>query len=182
MTSFVLLVAALTVALVIVVARPLLRTGTGAEAPARWAALGAAVILVAGSSALYATWSNWKWHQAPQVDSPQTMVARLARRLEQDPQNLDGWLTLGRSYLVLQEYPLALRSFQRADRMSGGKNADALLGQAEALVLSDEAELTGRAGKLIEQALVLDPDSGKALFFGGTAAARRGDLKLARQR
>jgi cytochrome c-type biogenesis protein CcmH len=182
MTTFVLLAAALTVALVILVALPLVRAGSGAEAPARWAALGAALLLVAGSSALYATWSNWKWHQAPEADSPQTMVARLARRLEQDPQNLEGWLTLGRSYLVLQEYPLALRSFQRADRISGGKNAEALLGQAEALVLTDEAELVGRGGKLIEQALVLDPDSGKALFFGGSAAARRGDLKLARER
>ncbi len=182
MTTFVLLVAALTVALVVLVALPLLRAGTSAEAPARWAALGAAVLLIGGSSALYATWSNWKWHQGPEADSPQTMVARLARRLEQDPQNLDGWLTLGRSYLVLQEYPLALRAFERADRISGGKSADALMGQAEALALTDESELAGRAGKLIEQALVLDPASGKALFFGGAAAARRGDLKLARER
>ena len=33
---------------------------------------------------------------------------------------------LGRSYVVLQEYPLALRAFERADRLSGGKNAEAL--------------------------------------------------------
>ena len=41
---------------------------------------------------------------------------------------------------------------------------------------------TGRAGKLIERALVLAPDSGKALFFGAATAARRGDLPLARER
>ena len=87
-----------------------------------------------------------------------------------------------RSYLVLQEYPLALRAFERADRLSGGKNAEALMGEAEALALTDESELEGRAGKLIERALVLAPDSGKALFFGATTAARRGDLPLARQR
>ena len=182
MTTFVVLVAAFTVALVILVALPLLRAGTATQAPARWAAVAVAVLLVAGSSALYVLWSNWKWHQAAEADSPQTMVARLARRLEQDPKNLDGWLTLGRSYLVLQEYPLALRAFQRADRMSGGKSAEALMGEAEALALTDESELAGRAGKLIEQALLLDPNSGKALFFGGAAAARRGDLKLARER
>jgi cytochrome c-type biogenesis protein CcmH len=181
MTAFVLLVAALTVALVIVVALPLVRAGT-TEPPARWAAIGAAVLLVAGGSVLYATWSNWKWHQASEADSPQTMVARLARRLERDPQNLEGWLTLGRSYLVLQEYPLALRAFERADRLSGSKSAEALMGEAEALALSDESELAGRAGRLIEQALVLDPGSGKAIFFGAAAAARRGDLPLARER
>ena len=181
MTIFVLLVAALTVALVVLVALPLVRSGT-AEPQARWAALGAAVLLVFGGSLLYVTWSNWKWHAVTEADSPQTMVARLARQLEKDPKNLDGWLLLGRSYLVLQEYPLALRAFERADRMSGGKNAEALVGEAEALTLTDESELAGRAGKLIERALVLTPDSGQALFFGAAAAARRGELPLARER
>ena len=58
---------------------------------------------------------------------------------------------LGRSYLVLQEYPLALRAYERADRLSGGRNVEALIGEAEALALSDESELDGRAGRLIER-------------------------------
>ncbi|HEX4677551.1 MAG TPA: hypothetical protein VH209_19595, partial [Steroidobacteraceae bacterium] len=33
-----------------------------------------------------------------------------------------------------------------------------------------------------EQALVLDPNSGKALFFGAAAAVRRGDLALGKER
>jgi cytochrome c-type biogenesis protein CcmH len=82
----------------------------------------------------------------------------------------------------LQEYPLALRAFERADRLSDGKNADALTGEAETLALTDESELNGRAGRLIERALALAPDSGKALFFGAAVAARRGDLPLARAR
>ncbi len=182
MSIFVLLVAAVMVAVVVAVTVPLLRSRATGEPPARWAALAAAGVLVLGGSALYATWSNWKWHAVAQADSPQTMVARLARQQEQDPKNLDGWLMLGRSYLVLQEYPLALRAFERADRISGGKNEEALIGQAEALALSDESELTGRAGKLIEQALLLAPDSGKVLFFAAEAAARRGELPLARAR
>jgi cytochrome c-type biogenesis protein CcmH len=138
--------------------------------------------LVFGGSLLYVTWSNWKWHAGPEADSPQTMVARLARQLEKKPQDLDGWLQLGHSYLVLQEYPLALRAFERADRISEGKSPEALMGEAEALVLADESELAGRAGKLIERALLLAPHSGQALFFGAAAAARRGDLPLARER
>jgi cytochrome c-type biogenesis protein CcmH len=89
---------------------------------------------------------------------------------------------LGRSYTVLQQYPLAVRAFQRADRLAGGRNADALIGQAEALALSDETELDRRAGRLVEQALALDPQSGKALFFGAAAALRRGELPVARER
>src|ERR1700731_4160829 len=182
MITFVLLAAALTVAGVIVVAVPLLRRGVAAAAPAPWAAVAATGLLVIGSALLYITWSNWPWRAVTPADSPQSMVARLARELERDPQNLDGWLMLGRSYIVLQEYPLALRAFERADRLSDGKNADALTGEAETLALTDESELSGRAGRLIERALALAPDSGKALFFGAAVAARRGDLPLARAR
>ena len=182
MITFVLLAAALSLASVVAMAIPLLRrSGTG-PAPAPWTALAAAGLLVMGSAALYVTWSNWPWHTAPAADSPESMVARLARRLEHDPTDVNGWLMLGRSYTVLQEYPLAARAFGRAVRLSDGKNAEALSGQAEALVLSDESELDGRAGRLFEQALALEPDSGKALFFGAAVAARRGDLPLARQR
>jgi cytochrome c-type biogenesis protein CcmH len=184
MVTFVLLAAALTVAGVIVVAIPLLRRGVTAASPgpAPWAAVAATAVLVIGSAVLYVSWSNWPWRTVTPGDSPQSMVARLARELEHDPQNLDGWLMLGRSYIALQEYPLALRAFERADRLSDGKNADALTGEAETLALTDESELTGRAGRLIERALVLAPDSGKALFFGAAVAARRGDLPLARAR
>ena len=182
MISFVLLAAALTLASVVAVAIPLLRTSTAGAASAPWTALAAAGLLVAGSAALYVTWSKWSWRAAPAADSPQSMVAQLARRLEHDPTDLNGWLMLGRSYTALQEYPLAVRAFGRAVQLSDGKNAEALTGEAEALALSDESELDGRAGRLFEQALALEPDSGKALFFGAAVAARRGDPPLARQR
>ena len=142
----------------------------------------AAAVLVVGSALFYVTWSNWPWLTATAPDSPQNMVARLARQLERHPQDVPGWLMLGGSYTVLQEYPLALRAFERADRLSDGKNADALTGEAEALTLSDDTELDGRAARLIERALIVAPDSGKALFLGAMVAARRGDLPLARQR
>ena len=182
MISFVLLAAALTLASVVAVAIPLLRRSTAGGDSAPWTALAAAGLLVAGSAALYVTWSKWSWRAAPAADSPQTMVAQLARRLEHDPTDLNGWLMLGRSYTALQEYPLAVRAFGRAVQLSDGKNAEALTGEGEALALSDESELDGRAGRLFEQALALEPDSGKALFFGAAVAARRGDLPLARQR
>lgn len=165
------------------VARPMLRRGLDGEAaPARAAAAVVAVVLLGGSAALYAAWSNWTWEPAASGDTPADMVAKLARRLEKQPDDVAGWLMLGRSHAALEQYPLAVRAFQRADRLEGGRNAEALTGWAEALVLGDPAEIEGRASRLFEQALAIDPDERRALFFTALAAQRRGDTALAIQR
>lgn len=182
MLTFLVLAGALTVAGVALVAVPLVRQRPAGPAPAPWTALAATGLLVVGSALLYLTWSNWAWHAPPAADSPERMVANLAHSLERNPNNLDGWLMLGGSYLVLQEYPLAYRAYERADRLSNGANVDALTGEAEALMMSDRSEIDTRAGRLIERALALAPDSGKALFFGAALAVHRGNLPLARQR
>jgi cytochrome c-type biogenesis protein CcmH len=184
MATFIVLAALALVLGVAAVAIPLLRTGApDAAPPAPWAALGAAAVLVFGSLLLYAGWSNWSWsHAAEDPDSPQTMVAHLARRLELHPDNKEGWMMLGRSYGQLKLYPLSARAYERANRLDGGRNFEALMGEAEALIMDDDSNLGGRAGTLLEQALQLQPDSGEALFYGAVAAVQRGDLALAKGR
>jgi cytochrome c-type biogenesis protein CcmH len=173
------LLAALCVGIVVV---PLLRPAASPAAATPWTALAATGVLVIGSVGLYATWSNWSWSKSPGAASPQGMVEKLVHQLNEQPDDVSGWLTLGRAYVVLQEYPLAVHAYERADRAAGGHSVYALLGEANSLRLMDNPALDREADQLNERALAIDPNSPVALFFGAAAAMRRGDLPLARTR
>jgi cytochrome c-type biogenesis protein CcmH len=182
MITFVILAAVFTLAAVAAIAIPLLRRSEDGT-QASWTALSVAGVLVVGAAALYLSLSNWNWSKAQAAaDSPQTMVARLARRLARNPDDMTGWLMLGRSYMALEQTQLAVRAYERADRLANGTNVDALIGLAEALSAQDESALKGRAGDLVERALTLAPSSPKALFYGAVVSMRRGELPKARQR
>jgi cytochrome c-type biogenesis protein CcmH len=184
MITFILIATAMVLAAAGAIAVPLL-SGRRPAPRSPWTALLVAVVLLAGGGGLYRAFSNWNWSQ-PQADtpdgSPQSMVATLARRLAANPDDLNGWLLLGRSYSVLQETPLAIRAYERANALGKGENVDALMGLAEALIAQDDTQLAGRAGDLVEKALTLAPQSPKALFYGAAAAIQRKQLPLARQR
>lgn len=181
MTVFIVIAALMAAACVAVVAVPLLKpVPSQARAPAT--AFVATLVLLAGSAGLYLTWSNWPWRQDPGMQSPQGMVEQLVHQLNERPDNLSGWLMLGRSYATLEEYQLSVRAYERADRIAGGRSADALVGEADALTMMDSSAIDGEAGRLIERALAIDPTSPQALFFGAAAALHRGELPLARTR
>jgi cytochrome c-type biogenesis protein CcmH len=182
MIAFIILAAVLILAAAGAIAVPLLRGG-GAGSRAPWTALGVVALLAIGAISLYLKLSNWSWAQARTAESgPRTMVSTLARRLWHHPNDVKGWVMLGRSYMVMQQTPLAVRAYERANTLTHGENVTVLLDLAEALSVEDESQLNGRAGKLIEKALALDPHSPEALFFGAAAAVHRGDLPLARSR
>lgn len=184
MITFIVIAAAMVLAIAALLAVPLLsRRPVAPRSPMM--ALVVLVVLAAGAGGLYATFSNWNWAKAKTEaanGSPQSMVATLARRLAKDPKDLNGWLLLGRSYSVLEETPLAVRAYEHANELSKGQNLDALLGLAEALVSEDDSQLAGRAGDLVDKALKLDPHSPKALFYGAASAIQRKQLPLARER
>jgi len=136
--------------------------------------------LAIAALALYVWSSHWTWPQEDSsVDSPAAMVSRLAKRLDSEPNDVQGWLMLGRSYTALGQLPLAQRAYQRADRLESGRNVEALIGMAEAMVMQSNGAVDPRAARMFEQALTLEPNSEKALFYSAVAAQRRGDTPLA---
>lgn len=176
MTTFLIVAVVLGVLTAVWMLRPLWSSGQSRGLP-----LGLGIAFCAAAIGLYLLWSRWSWPaDAPSIaDTPAAMVKRLAKRLETEPEDVAGWLMLGRSYVALEQFPLALRAYQRADRLEGGRNAEALVGMAEAMVLQADGVVDERAGRIFEQALLLAPDSERALFFAGVAAQRRGDAATA---
>jgi cytochrome c-type biogenesis protein CcmH len=60
------------------------------------------------------------------------MVQRLATRMEQNPDDVDGWMRLGRSYGVLQQPDAALKAFASAAERAPDR-VDVQLAYARAL-------------------------------------------------
>jgi cytochrome c-type biogenesis protein CcmH len=182
MSGFIILAALLTLAALTVVVWPLVRRNDAAAVS--WPVAGLLALLVAGgAAALYPLWSSWNWSKpAVAADSPIAMVGRLARRLEKQPDDLQGWLLLGKSYGVIEQFSLSARAYQRADALAKGKSAEALMGLGDALINAGRGDFSGRAGRMFDKALELDPNSVKALFYSAIAAAERNELPLARAR
>lgn len=183
MLAFVLIAGSLAAGAAVLLLLPLMRQRADSRPAAGLAAGGVLLALLLGGAAMYAAFSNYTWVDAPDVaETPAAMAAKLAKRLAAEPNNLEGWLMLGRSYQTLEQFPLAVRAYQRADRLADGKNAEAIVGVAESMLAQDFEQLRGAAGHLFERALLLEPDNPKALLYAGFAALSRGETLGARER
>jgi cytochrome c-type biogenesis protein CcmH len=145
-----------------------------------------AVLVIGASAGLYPLWSNWNWHAPAQAEAAAgpdvaAMLAKLEKHLQEEPNDLKGWLLLGRSYLTLNRLDDAVVAYDHPYRLDP-KNAVAVMGLGEAMSLRAGGNITPRAAQLFEEALALAPADPKALLYGGFAAAVRGDRALARTR
>lgn len=103
------------------------------------------------------------------VDS---MMAALEAKLKANPDDAEVLYVLGRSYLALQRQAEAETALAKAARLAP-KEARMLSQYAEVLAMTNNGNLQGAAGPLIEQALELDPEDEKALELAGLAAYQR---------
>ena len=189
MTLFVVVCASMALIAIALVVRPLLRKSDRETGSARSSKLGAAVVAIAipaVAAGLYVSLSHWNWQQQAQGAAQQAtieeMVAKLERRLQETPDDLKGWLMLGRSYMALEKPQAAVKAYQKAYDLGGDANIEAVLGLGEALVITDENSLRGRAGELFEAVLKRQPANPTALWYGSVSALANGNLQLAKQR
>ncbi len=119
--------------------------------------------------------------RAPQHDSPadvEAMVAALAARLAREPDDIEGWRMLARSYSAMDRHAEAARTYARLANMLPDE-AGVLADYADALATSQGATLKGEPERLVAKALAIDPRHVKALSLSGSAAFQRGEFGLA---
>lgn len=115
------------------------------------------------------------------ADMVRGMVDSLAARLEQEPDDLEGWLRLGHAYRVIGEPQQATAAYQRASALAPDDPvvlrtlADAWIG-----MLQDDALPTDFVA-LLQRLQSIDPEDPRALWFLGVEAVDRGDPAEARR-
>jgi cytochrome c-type biogenesis protein CcmH len=105
------------------------------------------------------------------------MVAGLAAKLESEPDNLQGWAMLARSYKAMRRPAEAERAYEKAFALV--EQDPQLLADYADLLASKTGDLAGRPEELIARALKLDPDHLQSLWLAGTAAFNRADYAKA---
>jgi len=117
----------------------------------------------------------------PHASDAQDAIAELAASLEENPDDVEGWKFLGRSYRAQERYREAARAFERAYELADDDPV-VMLDLGESILFADSTAITGRAGQLFENALQLAPNNARALWYAGLAAANRGERLLAADR
>lgn len=96
------------------------------------------------------------WQQATaQTPGLLARALGLRTRLQNDAGNVEGWLMLGRTGMVLGNAGTATGAYANAYRLDP-KNSDAALGYAEALTRSSDPEDNRRGGELLRQLVSRD--------------------------
>lgn len=182
MLAFVLIAVALATGAAALLLRPLLKRRPDRK-PDALTAVVVLFALFAWGGGLYAVLSDYGWTEATSVaDTPAANAAKLSKDLARNPDDLEGWMRLGGLYFDLEQYPLAIRAFQRADRVANGTSAAALSALAETMLAQDFENIRGAAGRLFERVLEMEPQNPKALLYGALAAMGRGENATARER
>ena len=102
------------------------------------------------------------------------MVERLRIRLQSQPDDVQGWQMLGRSYEVLNRFDDAVIAYRKVYELTGD-DPGVLADFSEALVLANDNRFTEEALEMLSRALKADPDEPKALWLSGFAALDKGN-------
>jgi cytochrome c-type biogenesis protein CcmH len=151
-----------------------------AEKPAIWTAVVLAVALPLGSMGFY------MWVGQPEALNPLAlktpdqvdpkdltkMAQTLAEKLQAKPDNLQGWVMLGRTYRTLENFDAALQAYDRALKLSD--DDDLKLERIEVIAMQRQGQFEGEPWNVIREVLQRDPQHFGALLTAGSASYAEG--------
>jgi cytochrome c-type biogenesis protein CcmH len=113
----------------------------------------------------------------------ESMVTKLAERLKNEPDDLDGWLRLAKAYSVLGKREDARAAWAKAAALAPTR-LDVQLDYANALIdgSSDLSKtLPPHFAETVTKIRTLAPENPLGLYYGGLVARARGDSKAAKE-
>lgn len=119
--------------------------------------------------------------QEAQLNQVRAMVAKLADEMKAHPDNLDGWMRLGRSYAVLGEGDKAAAAFAQAERLKPN-DPQVLMGEVDALMTGHSLAdpISDQVVALLNRIETLDPGQPAVMWYLGLYAAQQRDFNTAR--
>ncbi len=112
----------------------------------------------------------------PSASDVDTAIAKLAARLQANPDDVKGWAMLGWSYLGTNKFAEAAEAYRKASALDP-KNPSIKSGLSQALIKSADGKVTPEALAVIEEVLALDPKDPGARFDKGLAKLQAGNAK-----
>lgn len=95
-------------------------------------------------------------------------VAALAKRLQSNPSDTQGWIMLARSYVQMERFGEASGAYAKATELKPD-DADLWADYAYTSAMANGRQLDGQPMELIQKALKLDPENVKALELAASA-------------
>ena len=150
------------------------------EKPAVWTAVVLAVALPISAMGFY------MWVGQPEALNPMALkspeqvdqkdLAKLAEtladKLQSQPENLQGWVMLGRTYRTLENFDASLRAYDTALKLSA--DDDLQLERIEVMAMQRQGNFDGEPWRVIREILQKDPQHFGALLTAGSASYAEG--------
>ena len=146
------------------------------EKPALWTAVVLAIALPVSAMGMY------MWLGEPEALNPlalksndkvdqqelSKMADNLAKKLEEKPDNLQGWVMLGRTYRTLEKFEASLNAYDRALKLTA--DDDLRIERVEVLAMQRQGNFEGEPWDIILDILQKDPQHYAALLMAGSAS------------
>jgi len=108
------------------------------------------------------------------------MIARVKKRVKDNPNNIKDWALLVRTYRQLKKFDKAAKAMAEIVKRQPN-NVDALVKYADLLAAANNMKLTGSTMKLLARALEINPKHNTALFLYAQGYFQKGEYELAKK-